>query len=509
MPRPAFLLPKAVLLSAALLSGVAAAQTTAQTVGQSTPQPASQTVDTPPAATLPVVPAPSVAAPPVTVPTAAPVSPTPSPAPSQDLTLEAALLQLSQAPSVTQARLSVEAAQANLNAARTALGLTVSVVGNGGYSASYTTKAPTTGANVTAPSTLGGVAGVDVSLGILPWSTNQYTLRSAQRNLSLAEAYLADAEHNGRLNVIQQYYNAVSAQQAVNLAQQTVALRQRALSVAQTQQNLQNATAESVLSAQANLQTAQAQLAQAQGAFQTAHLSLGAALGRDMSGYNFVSVAPTSFGNPEVEALVSRARATRSEVMYARKQLGDAQDQLEQAQRNATLPSLTAGVNYGPTASTGIGASLDLQKGTMNGSYTVPWGDSASNNSNHLTASVNGSYVVYSPALRAQLAAYRANVTQYQLSLSVAQQNVELDVRTKYNTYQNALLALQAQQTQVQVAQTALGTAQSRLQAGLATQDDVNQAQLALVSAQNTLQTDRVAAQVALVQLQNAAGGQP
>ena len=112
-----------------------------------------------------------------------------------DLKLEDALLQLSQAPSVTQSRLSVTAAQANLDAARTALGLTVSVTGNGAYSGSYTTKVPATGKDATVPSALGGAAGVNVSLGILPWSTNQYTLRSAQRNLSLAEAYLASISH--------------------------------------------------------------------------------------------------------------------------------------------------------------------------------------------------------------------------------------------------------------------------------------------------------------------------
>lgn len=430
---------------------------------------------------------------------------------STDLTLDAALTQLSQAPSVTASRLSVQVAQANLNAARTALGLTVGVSGGAAYSAGYDTTTTVGGVStpVSVASSLGGNAGVNVSLGVLPWSSNQYGLRAAQRSLALAEAYLTDAEHTGRLNVAQQYYNVVSAQQSVKLAEQTVALRQRQLSVAQTQQAQENATAENVLTAQVSVQTAQSQLAQAQGSLQTAKLSLGAALGSDVTGKTFTSLPPEVLTLPDLNALVASARNSRSEVVKARNDYAAAQDTLEQNQINYNLPGLTAGVSFGPNSNSGLNASLDLKKGTLSGGYTVPWGDSVGSTPHHLSASLSASYVVYSPAQKAQLAADRANVTQTQLSLNVQQQNVELDVRTKYNALQNALLSLQAGQTQVQLAQASLQTAQSRLLAGLGTQDDVTGAELSLAQAQSALQTARVTAHLALIQLNNAAGGQP
>lgn len=428
---------------------------------------------------------------------------------TSNLTLEQALNLLNQAPNVTQARLSVQVAQANLNAARTALGLTVSVNGNAGYTGAYDTTS-TTGSTVNVPSTLGGSAGVNVALGVLPWSSNQYALKAAQRSLNLAQASLNDAIRSARLNVAQQYYNVVNAQAAVTLAQQTLTLRERQLQIVQAQQQNGNATAESVLSAQAAVQSAQASVSQAQGALDTAKRSLGAALGRDVSGDSFPSLPAEQISLPELNGLVTSARTSRTEVIQAQNNLQAAQDTLEQDQRSATLPSLTTTVRYGPATSGGLNASLDVQKGTLSAGYSVPWGDtSGSGGTDRFVASLTGSYVIYSPALKAQMAADQANVTQYQLSLNVAQQNVELDVRSKFNAAQTAQLNLQAAQTQVQLAQTALQTAQARLDAGIGTQDDLTQATLNLTQAQNALVSARVTAQIALIQLVNAAGGTP
>lgn len=442
-----------------------------------------------------------------TAPTGVP-APT-APAAGAALTLEGALELLNQAPNVTQSRLNVQVAQANLNAARTALGLTVSVTGSGSYTGPYDTTTAT-GTPTSVGSSVGGSAGVNVSVGVLPWSTNQYALKSAQRSLTLATAYLADAEHTARLNVAQQYYNAVNAKASVTLAAQTLTLRQRQLEIAQAQQGSGNATAETVLGAQVALQTAQAAVTQAQGTLDTARRSLGAALGRDVTGFTLTSVPAGDITLPDLGALVSRARTSRSEVVLAQNNLAAAQDTLAQDNQNATIPALTTSVRYGPAGSGGLNASLDLQKGTLSGGYSLPLGDSSgSGGTNRFVASVSGSYVVYSPSQKAQLAADQANVTQTALSLSVAQQNVELDVRSKFNAAQTAQLTLQAQQTQVQLAQTALQTAQTRLNAGVGTQDDVTQASLNLLQAQNALVSARSSAQIALIQLQNAAGGQP
>lgn len=424
-----------------------------------------------------------------------------------ELTLDAALARLAQAPSVTQASLSVGVAQTNLNAARAALGLSVSVSGNAGYTGGGAAT-DSSGETTTVAGSLSGSAGVNVSLGLLPWSSSQNSLLAAQRSLTLAQSRLVAAQAAARLNVAQQYLAGVIATQDVTLADQTLALRQRQLEVAQTQRQSGNATDEDVLSAQAAVQSAQATQLQARASLDAARLGLGAALGTDLGAVSFTTAPGESFTLPDLAALVTRARGTLPDVVSARNDLADAQQTLADQQRDATLPDLTASVRYGPSGSGGLNASLNLKQGTASAGYTVPLGTgSSSSGTNRVVASVTGSYVVYSPALKAQVSAAQANVTQAQLTLNVTQQNAELNVRTRYATAQASLISLQSLATGVEVARLGVQTAQTRLTAGVGTADDVTQAQLAQGQAERALQNARATAQINLIQLENAAGG--
>ncbi|MCD0163784.1 TolC family protein, partial [Deinococcus sp. 6YEL10] len=165
------------------------------------------------------------AAPPATTPTTT-QAPAPQPIAAQNYTLEQAYAQLAGAPSVTRAALSVQVAQQNLEAARSALGLTVSVNGNASYVGSSTSTA-SSGAVTTTAASLGGNAGVSVSLGLLPWSNNQSSLRASERSLALARATLQETQRSARLNVTQAYFDAVLATQDLTISAQTVALRAR------------------------------------------------------------------------------------------------------------------------------------------------------------------------------------------------------------------------------------------------------------------------------------------
>ncbi len=424
-------------------------------------------------------------------------------------TLQDALSRLEAAPSVSAARLSVQTAQTNLSAARTALGLTVTVNGNAGYSGPLTATAADGTATTTAGSLSGG-AGVNVSLGLLPWSSNQSGLNSAVRGLALAQATLVSAQNAARLNVAQQYFAAVLASQDVDLAARTLALRQRQLAVTQTQRASGNATDGNVLSAQAAVQGAQGAGLQAAGSLDAAQRGLEAALGSAVGAVTFSTRPPDTVALPELTALVAQARTGRSEVVQARNTLAAAQDTLDTQRRQTTLPDLTASVRYGPAGSGGLSTALNLQQGTVSAGYSVPLGDSAAAGSgagNRLSASVTGSYVVYSPGQRAQLSAAEANVTQALLSLNVAQQNVELEVRSRYSALQTSVITVQTRETARQVAQLALQTAQTRLQAGTGTADDVSAAELDLAQAARDLLAARITAQTTLIQLQNAAGG--
>lgn len=449
------------------------------------------------------VPSPATTTPATATPTTTPAASTP------ELTLEAALARLAQAPSVTQAGLSVQVAQTNLNAARAALGLSVSVSGNAGYTGGSAVT-DDSGVVTTTASSLSGSAGVNVSLGLLPWSSSQNSLLAAQRSLTLAQSRLVAAQAAARLNVAQQYLAGVIATQDVTLADQTLALRQRQLEVAQTQRQSGNATEGDVLSAQAAVQSAQAGQLQARASLDAARLGLGAALGTDLGTVSFTTAPSESFTLPDLAVLVARARDTLPDVVSARNDLADAQQTLADQQRDATLPDLTASVRYGPASSGGLNASLNLKAGTASAGYTVPLGTgstSSGSGTNRVVASVTGSYVVYSPALRAQVSAAQANVTQAQLTLNVTQQNAELNVRTRYGTAQASLIALQSLATAVEVARLGVQTAQTRLAAGVGTADDVTEAGLALEQTERTLQNARVTAQINLIQLENAAGG--
>lgn len=421
------------------------------------------------------------------------------------LTLDAALALLAQAPSVRGAQLSVQVAQANLDAARTALGLTVSVSGNASYSGG---SASTTADGTSAPTggSVSGSAGVNLSLGVLPWSSNAAALQSAQRSLTLARARLSETQRTARLNVAQQYLAAVVATRDVALAAQTLTLRTRALQVAQAQQQDGNATAQTVLSAQAAVQTAQAAQVQAQASLDAARLNLEAALGRSLGDVEFVSVPAKTFDLPDLPVLVAQARAARREVITAQNDLAAAQDALATMRRDQTLPDLTASLRYGPAGSGGLSTSLNLKQGTLGAGYTVPLA-ADTGSANRVVASISGSYVVYSPSARAQLSAAEALVTQTTLTLSVTQQEVELDVRQRYAAAQTALLTLQARTTQVTLAQSALEAARARLTAGTATADDAAAAELSLAQAQRDLLEARATVQTTLIQLQNAAGG--
>ncbi len=427
-------------------------------------------------------------------------------APPPELTLSQATAQLAQAPSVTRAALSVQVAQQNLQAARAALGLTVSVSGNASYAGPTSTTA-SDGTTTAVRSTLSGTAGANVSLGLLPWSSSQSSLRASERSLALAQATLRDANLSTQLNVAQAYFSAVLATQDITLATRTLELRQRQLTVAQTQQAAGNATAETVLTAQTAVQTATSGLTQAQASLDSARRTLDATLGTTLGGVTFSTRPDDTLTLPDLSALVARARTVSSDVISAQNALVSAQEALEDDQRDARLPDLTASVGYGGGAAGTVSATLNVKQGTLGGSYSLPLGDRASTGGNRLTVSVSGSYVVYSPAQQAALSAAQASVTQAGLSLTVAQQNAELDVRSRFVTLQTNLNAVQSRAAQVQAAGLAVQTAQARLDAGTGTADDLAAATLSLAQAERDLLSARITAQLSLTQLLNAAGG--
>ena len=354
---------------------------------------------------------------------------------------------------------------------------------------------------------------------MLPWASNQAALFAAQRSLNYAKAVRLENISSARVNAAQQYQSAYLAQLDVAVAAQNLTSAQQVLAAAQVQRRQQNATAESVLQAQAALQTAQASQAAAQTNLDTARRSLSATLGTPLDTVTFVS-APSlplsldasglaALGLGDVGALVTQAVAASSSVVQAQNTLASAQDALAQQQRDRSLPDLTLSASYGPGGS-GLTAGLSLKDGTANAGYTQSLGQltGSSSAASSLNLSLSGSYAVYSPAATAQIASTQAQVSQAELSLTLARQTAELDLRQKYSDALTALGAVSAKATLEERARVALQTAQARLAAGTATHNDVTAAQVAFAQAQRDTQAARSAAALTLFKLQ-AAAGQP
>ena len=441
-----------------------------------------------------------------TVPAATP--PTVSAPAPRNLTLTQALAALGNSPQIKSANLALAAAQNSLNAAQAALNLNVAVGGN----ANYTSLPATSSAGITAKSTTGSL-NLTATAGVLPWSGNRVALQQAQLSLNYAKAVRQENINNIRVNAVQQYQNAYLAQLNVTASNQALTSAQQSLAAAQVQRGQNNATQQTLLQAQAAVQSAQASLSAAQSALETARRSLAATLGITLDGAVFVTppslpgsldqTGLTSLGIADVSSLVNQTLASSSAVVLAQNNLANAQINLETLQRNRRLPNLTVSASYGP-GGTGLNTGLNLVAGTVSAGYTQPLSSSGAANS--LSIALSGSYNIYSPAADAQITAAQAQVSQTQLSLTLARQTAELTVRQNYDAALNALSAVASRITLEQSALVALQTAQARLKAGLATQNDVVAAQAAYAQAQSATQTARAAAALAILVLQDTLG---
>lgn len=512
----------------ALLLSVALAQTAPAPIVPApvTPTPVAPTPTNP----VPVVPAPS-APPPInpapavpTQTTPAPTTPTPTtpiPAtPTQTaplestpdqaalppLTLETALARLPQTPSWQQADVVYAAAQRQLEAARAALGLTFGVGGSYSYADSF-------GAGTAANRTTAAVSAT-VGLSVLPWSPVYDNLRAAQYSLNLAGATRAATRATVALNVYSQYDAARLAQLDLVTAQGQRDLAAAQLQIARAQRAQNNATAEAVLAAQAALQSAEANLTQTQGTLESGRRTLFSTLGLTPSAVNFSSAPPEGGALPTLDPLLAAAQANRSEVAAALYDVQVAQDRLNIALRDRQLPAGNVSVQYGQLggsgvqAGTSVGAGLNVQTGVASATFSQPLTGNTGNVPTSLALSVSATFNILDPVAQAQIQNARTLVERYQLSLTLARQNVELDVRQKYLSAVNGQATLNAARTGVTRAQTALATAQAALAAGTGTGVTVQSAQLDLATARRTLEAALENAQLTLLTL-HAATGQP
>ena len=293
--------------------------------------------------TAPLLPG-SVAAAQTVPPQTAPAQTAPVlPSPASLTSLNAVLAQLRQSPGWRAADLSYRAAQLSLDSARTRAGLSLSVGSNAAL-----VRVPWEGGSWQ------GSGSVTVSAGIsvLPWSPALEGVRSAERALGAAATELRSARASLTLQAAQAYAGARGAAQALALADAGLALSTRLLETAQAQRAQNLIPEEALLQSRGALAQAQAAQAQAARGVQSAAQNLARLLGGPgtLPGTAADYAALPTLGDGAADgtaaeaALLARAAASRPEIARALAGLADAQAGLVAAQRDATLPDLTAAV---------------------------------------------------------------------------------------------------------------------------------------------------------------------
>lgn len=416
------------------------------------------------------------------------------PALAQGLELSQALRALPNTLDWQSADLNYESALRQLEAALAAQGFKLS----GG--ADYTLR-ESTGSNLTLSST--------ASIGVLPWSSSADAIRSAQRALERAILARRDARNNLYIALHTQYFNLRQAQTDLTIAQATLALRERQLQVVTAQNQAGSATLGDLLTAQQNLDAARSGLVSAQGALELARLTLASTLG----------LAPQQLGSPtsqpeepslpdeNLQALLQRALAGRSDVLRAFSQLRDAEENLASAERDRLIPNAAISVAYSSSGSS-LSAGLNLKSGVASVSAALPLLQSAGSGSlaQGYSLGLSLSMPIFDPVGDSRIHTAQTALQAARQALETARRAAELDVRQKYQNLQTAQAAIAAARAAVNTANQSLRTAQARLQAGTGTSLEVQAAQLGQLQAQRNLEATLIQAQLAALALQNALG---
>lgn len=401
---------------------------------------------------------------------------------------------LRDAPGWKAADLAYRSAELQVQSARVRAGLSLSIGGNGGL-----VRLPWDSGEWTTSSTLTATLGASV----LPWSTAQEALRSAQRAQGVAAIELRRTRADLTTQALRAYAGAAQAAAAASLTAAQLELAQAALKVAEQQRQAGMLPAEVVLERQGSLEQAQAGAEQARRALSLSAGQLSRLLGRSVSlpaGRDAYQGFQFTVTSTDEAMLTARAQAARPEVARAQAALADAEAGLTSARRNATVPDLTAGAQVGQfgttEASSGrrISTSFNLKQGTVGVQATLPLNDTSKLPSGvALNLSVNLPVLGRTEGLTVETA--RVGVQQAALALESARQSVALEVSSRLSDYLNEEEAQTALNTSLNRAQIVLEAVRARREAGLATPLEVRQAELGLVQARDNVRAsqDRLA----------------
>jgi outer membrane protein TolC len=313
-------------------------------------------------------------------------------------------------------------------------------------------------------------------------------------NQDISEVQLKATITNTLSDVRNAYWDYLFSLQAVEVAQQSLALADKLVDDNKTRVEIGTMAPIDVVQAEAEAATRRQTLAQVEATSRTAELALKRLVVSGTEDPIFrASLVPTDRPDfrPErvdIEGAVRRALENRTDLDQARKQL-QANDVAVNGLSNAVLPALDLGLNYGLS---GLGGPQFVRSGlggaisqTVPGGYNQALGNISNFDAPNWSVALNLSYPIGTSAADAGLARARLQVQQTQAQIRQLELNVATEVTNTALAVESNLKRVEAASAARELAQRRLEAEQSKFEVGMSTNYFVVQAQRDLRDAQN------------------------
>ncbi|HEY0384283.1 MAG TPA: TolC family protein [Candidatus Elarobacter sp.] len=410
--------------------------------------------------------------------TPAPVSQTRvAPGVPQVITLQqAVLIAYARSPLLASARADVEIASAPVGLAQSAL--FPAVTGNASTTRSHreggTTTTGTTGAATFNPNSTTNSLSVQLQQLIFDGGRVAAQIRAARATQSASIATYQRALQTVGFNVATAYYNTLAAQRQTQVALTTVQLDQ-------VQENLVTAQIRAGTAARTDLATAQLPTAQARVAVirsqaneQVQLATFANTLGLDAdiavqpkddvpavsATAGTLAVAP-AFPTPSYQTAITRALALRPDLTAQQQNVASNEASLRAA-RLGNFPNVNANASYG-TTSTDPGGGTFRNASSIGLALTIPFYDRG--------------------VTKAQTAQAQGQLDRALAQLQIAQQGIQLNVRTALVNLVSSYAALDQTNAELAKAQEVLRATQAQYRAGVTTLPLLLNAQVGLTQA--------------------------
>ena len=323
------------------------------------------------------------------------------------------------------------------------------------------------------------------------------TLVITKLNQDISETQLQATILNTLSNVRNAYWEFVYAQQAVDVAQQTLDLANKLVQDNQTRVEVGTMAPIDVVTARAEQATDRQALVAAQSNRRTTELALkklivGGADDPDWTATLDAVDRPDFNPQPvDLDAAVRRALAERTDLQIVRKNVA-VNDVTLKFLRNQTLPQTDLTLRYGLIGQGGTsfitsGSGINrVVTGEIPGGYADALSSTLKQSYPAWTLSLGVTYPIGTSTSDASLARAHVQLSQVDLQLKQAELQVANDVTSAVITVNNAGESVQASNASVELAQQKFDAEQSKFDVGMSTNYNVVLAQRDLATARNS-----------------------